>query len=178
MKARLAIPALSMILVTGLALGIQASRNGDDKEKEGGIRWVNFEEGLELARKEKRMLLVDVYTDWCHWCKVMDEKTYGNRAVIDYANKNIVMAKLNAETKEKFSYKGVKYSGSELAMMFGVSGFPTTLFLEPSGEFITRIPGFIPPDQFKMILRFLAEKWYEKMEFQEFQKREAEKSSG
>ena len=56
-----------------------------DKNK---IIWYSMSEGFTKAKKEKKMIVVDVYTDWCYWCKVMDQQTYGNAAIIKKMNKN------------------------------------------------------------------------------------------
>ncbi len=82
------------------------------------------------------------------------------------------MAKLNAETDKKFKFKEGSYSGRQLSMMFGVEGFPSTVFLNSEGELITSVSGFIPASRFTLILKYLEGNWYEKMKFDEFVKRE------
>ena len=57
-------------------------------------------------------------------------------------------------------------------MMFGVEGFPSTIFLDSEGELITSVSGFIPADRFTLILKYLEGNWYEKMKFDDFVKRE------
>jgi thioredoxin-related protein len=148
---------------------------GETKADAAAIEWHTFDKGLELAQKEKKLFVVDFYTDWCHWCKVMDKDTYGNKEVIAFARQNAILAKVNAETDEKFKFKGASYSGRELSMMFGVRGFPTTSFLNDKGELITSISGYIQADRFNLILKFLAGNWYEKMKFEEFAKKEESK---
>jgi len=171
MRKRILILALSSLAVivfafTTLTRGIE----GNGKRSE--ITWQTFDKGVELAKKEKKMMVLDIYTDWCHWCKVMDKDTYGNPEVVKYAQENLVMAKLNAETDEKFKFKEGNYSGRQLSMMFGVEGFPSTIFLNSEGELITSVSGFIPADRFTLILKYLEGNWYEKMKFDDFVKRE------
>jgi len=141
-----------------------------DKNKSSEIDWHTFDQGMKAAKKQEKVLVVDFYTDWCHWCKVMDKETYGNPEVVDYVKKNVVMAKINAETNEKFEYRGKSYAGRELTMMFGVRGFPATAFFTQSGDLITVISGYIPADRFNVIVKYLAEGWYEKMKFEDFEK--------
>lgn len=167
--------ALGLVVLLAIGFSSTKSKNDDSKKKKDKIEWTRFDEGIQTAKKEKKLLLVDFYTDWCHWCKVMDEKTYGDKTVIDYVKKNVVMAKLNAETREKFKFRDAYYSGRELSMMFGVRGFPTTVFIDSSGGLITSVSGFIPADKFKHILVYLAENWYEKMKFDEFLKKQEAK---
>ncbi|MFQ5649020.1 MAG: thioredoxin family protein [bacterium] len=144
--------------------------------KKTGIQWTTFDKGMDQAKKEKKLLVVDFYTDWCHWCRVMDKETYGDQAVVEYAKDKIVMAKLNAETSEKFRFKEAQYSGRELSMIFGVTGFPTTVFMSADGEFLTKVSGFIPADKFRTILKYFTENWHEKMKFDEFEKKQASKN--
>lgn len=171
---------LTLALTFGVALIISLmNREGivaSDKEKKDALKWHTFDQGMDVAKKEKKMLVVDFYTDWCHWCKVMDKETYGNQEVIDFVKENAIVAKINAETNEKFKFREAEYSGRELAMMFGVKGFPTTVFMSHEGELITSVSGFIPAEKFQIILKYLSGNWYEKMEFDEFVKKEKEKN--
>lgn len=169
--------ALFSVVVTGFAL-TTFSKGDERNAKKNEIAWQTFDKGVELARKEKKMLVLDIYTDWCHWCKVMDKDTYGHPDIVKYARENLIMAKLNAETDEKFKFRGGSYSGRQLSMMFGVEGFPCTIFMTSEGELITSISGFIPADRFSVILRYLDGNWYEKMKFDEFVKKEQEKNKG
>lgn len=159
---------------TTLTRGIESSRS--EKDKKNKIEWQTFDRGLELARKEKKMLVVDIYTDWCHWCKVMDKETFSDAKVIKFANENLVMAKLDAETNERFKFRDAHYSGRQLSMMLGVQGFPTTVFMSSEGELITSVSGYIPADRFTLILKYLDGDWYEKMKFDEFVKKEEQKN--
>ena len=167
------------VLLPLLALSFHITKSiGNEKvDKKAGseITWHTFDKGLARAKAEKKVLVVDFYTDWCHWCKVMDKETYKNSDVIDYAKKNVVMAKIDAETMEQFNYKGSSYTGRQLTQMFGVNGFPATVFFTKEGDLITPISGYIPADNFLVIVKYLAEGWYEKMKFEDFQKQEADK---
>ena len=175
MRKRILILALSSLAVIVFAFAtLTHGIEGNGKKSE--ITWQTFDKGVELAKKEKKMLVLDIYTDWCHWCKVMDKDTYGNPEVVKYAHENLVMAKLNAETDEKFKFKEGNYSGRQLSIMFGVEGFPSTIFLNSEGELITSISSFIPADRFIMMLKYLDGNWYEKMKFDEFVKKEKQKN--
>ena len=171
MRKRILILTFSSLAVIVFAF-TTLTRGVEGNGKKNAITWQTFDKGVELAKKEKKMMVLDIYTDWCHWCKVMDKDTYGNPEVVKYAQENLVMAKLNAETDEKFKFKEGNYSGRQLSMMFGVEGFPSTIFLNSEGELITSVSGFIPADRFTLILKYLEGNWYEKMKFDDFVKRE------
>jgi thioredoxin-related protein len=63
------------------------------------IPWLSLQESEVAYKKEKKPILIDLYTNWCGWCKVMDKKTYANKNVIGYLNEKFYTVKLNAENK-------------------------------------------------------------------------------
>src|SRR5580704_11254474 len=73
------------------------------------INWMNFSEVSKNLEKEKRPVLIDVYTRWCGWCKVMDSKTYSNRKAVQYVGEKFYPVKFNAETKESITWAGKSY---------------------------------------------------------------------
>ena len=133
-----------------------------------GPQWQKFEEGLSQAKKSGKKVLVDVYTDWCSWCKKMDANTYADKKVLDYLNKNFVVIKLNAEAKETITYSGQKISPAEFSQGMGVSGYPATLFLQSDGQPITLLPGYAEADMFIHVLSFIGENHYEKKKFSDY----------
>ena len=132
--------------------------------------WLGFDEGLEKSLKEKKPMLVDFYTDWCHWCKVMDEKTFNEEKVKAKLTEKFVTVRLNAEDRQATAtYKGNTYTNVQLTQAFGVTGFPTLAFMDAQGEIITTIPGYVPAENFIHILSYIDQKMYEqKMPFDEF----------
>ncbi|CUT04904.1 DUF255 domain-containing protein, partial [Candidatus Kryptobacter tengchongensis] len=69
---RIILILLTAIFFAGLTFNIQ-----DKKE----LKWYSFSDGLKLAKSENKKVLIDVYTDWCEWCKKMDEEVYTNSTV-------------------------------------------------------------------------------------------------
>src|SRR5512141_2241869 len=118
------------------------------------LKWVTFDEGLAEAQKTGKKVLSDVYTDWCGWCKRMDADTYGNAALASYLRSKYVLVKLNAESGTQITYKGKRMSEQELAGAFGVTGYPTTLFLKSNGDAITGYPGYADAKNFQNVASF------------------------
>jgi thiol:disulfide interchange protein len=82
----------------------------------------------------RQMVVVDVYTTWCGWCKVMDRKIYADARVARYATKHLFV-KLDAEDKAE---------GQEFATQHRVDGFPMTIVLDSSGRVLARQSGAFP----------------------------------
>jgi len=78
--------------------------NGQDK-----IDWLTWEEALAKNSNEKKKFLVDVYTDWCTWCKKMDQRTFQKPHIVKYVNDNYYAVKFNAEQKEDIIYDNKVY---------------------------------------------------------------------
>ncbi len=95
----------------------------------------DFRQAKAMALKANKPMIIDFYTDWCKWCKVLDTTTYVDSQVISMSTDNIFV-KINAE------------ADSELAQSYGVEGYPTVVITKPSGEEIDRIRGYVAPKDF------------------------------
>lgn len=111
----------------------------------GGIAFAqaSFDEALAQARDEKRLLLVDVYTDWCGWCKKLDREVFGDARVAEAA-RDLVAVRVNAE-------KG----GEKVAERYDVQGYPTVLFVDGSGNVVKRVDGYVDVAEMIQILSSL-----------------------
>ncbi len=144
------------------------------------IKWYSFEEAVALSKKEPRKLLIDIYTDWCGWCKKMDAGVYSNEYMIDYINKNYYAVKFNAEQKEdiEFSDHTFKYVASgrrgvhELAVALTNNklSYPTTVFMDEEFRIIQPIAGYMKADDMAPILKYFGEDLYTDTSWEEFQK--------
>ena len=142
------------------------------------IHWMTIEEAVPLLHKEPRKMIVDVYTDWCGWCKVMDRTTYSDSIIIDYVNKNYYAVKLNAEQKEDIilgdkTYKFINNGGrgyNELAafLLNGNLGYPSTVIIDETATVIDLKQGYIKPKQFDILIKFFGGDFHKKGTFEEF----------
>lgn len=132
------------------------------------LKWMGFNEGVSEARKSGKKVMIDVYTDWCGWCKKMDKDTYSEETVVDYLNNKYVAIKINAESATTLQYQGKSYTERELAAAFGVSGYPSIIFLGHDGEAITVYPGYADAGKFKAVLSYIAEDHYKTKKFEDY----------
>lgn len=128
-----------LILVLGLLIPLEAQT----------IKWYTAEKGFAKAAKEKKLVLVDIYTDWCGWCKKMDKETYANKSVAKALNKNFVCVKYNPEKDGNIMVGGKVYKPNAFESMANVAGYPATAFFSSSGEFIQTVVGFM--DQYDLV---------------------------
>ncbi len=99
----------------------------------------NFERALEHAKKNNKLVMVDLYTDWCGWCKKLDRDVYKDKKVEEKLAKDFISVKINPEATA---------SGAKLARQFGTRGFPHIVFTDANGKKIDEIIGYMPADAF------------------------------
>ena len=127
------------------------------------IQWMKFEEAIAANAKNPKMILVDVYTDWCGWCKKMDKDTFTDPRVIAHFQKNFYAVKLNAEdTNRKFPFMGKTFSEAEMAASMRVNSYPNFVVIEPGLQNIAQLPGYREPEAFLTGLAELIEKAFKK----------------
>ena len=104
------------------------------------IEWQkNYDTALAQAKKDKKLVLVDLYTDWCGWCKRLDRDTYSDTNVQVKVAKDFVAVKLNPEKSE---------IGRKLMEQFGGRGFPFIVFVDADGKKVSQIAGYMPAEAF------------------------------
>lgn len=132
------------------------------------INWVTIEEAEKLAQENPKKIFVDVYTDWCGWCKRMEANTFSHPDIISYINENFYAVKLNAEMEEPITFRGQKYINENpgqrrsshnfaRALLQGRMSYPSVAFFDEELNLITALPGYREPAQFEPILVFFSD---------------------
>ena len=121
------------------------------------IAWRDWNAGLKEAEQLQKPILVDVYTQWCGWCKRMDRDVYTRSDVQDYLRSKFVTVKLDAEAGDPAPYDGKTFTSRTLAAYFRINGYPTTVFLRSNGEHLVNVPGYVEPDKFMKLLRYVGD---------------------
>lgn len=137
--------------------------NNDNSSKEKNLKdpdsleWMTIDKLDKLDMEGKKGVLVDVYTDWCGYCKIMDKHTFTDPEVITYLAKNYHLIKFNAERKEPIQFEGKTYEWkaggrkgyNTLArdMLEGQMSYPSIVYYNEEKIKIIAVPGYKKPDQ-------------------------------
>jgi thioredoxin-related protein len=143
------------------------------------VNWFTFEEAVKMAEISPRMIIIDVYTDWCGFCKKMDAETFNNPVVARYLNENFYPVKFNSEMQDTINFQGHQFINEgtgrrsahqlSIALLQGQMSYPSIVYLNEKFELLTSVPGFMTPDKIEPILRFFAEDHYKTTSWEEFQ---------
>lgn len=131
-------------------------------------QWISFEEAQISSQKDKKKILVNIYTNWCEFCKKLDENVYPDSLVRRNLSQYYHAVKLNAESDKMIRVNGETLSESEFAKKLGIRSYPTILFIDTDGELILQINGYMPASDFRNMLVYIGEEAYTKKEFHEF----------
>ncbi len=145
------------------------------------INWVTFNEALALQQENPKKILIDMYTNWCGPCKMLDKNTFHNKDVANYINKNFYAVKFNAEGNETVTYKGNSYtnpnydpakanrrnSAHQISRVFKIRAYPTIVYLDENANLIAPISGYQTPAQIELYLKLFATNDYKDLKSQE-----------
>jgi len=127
-------------VVSVLLLVACGQREAASPAPSGPVAWQsNYQEAVSKAKAEKKIVMVDLYTDWCGWCKRLDRDVYADSAVAAKLSSGFVSVKLNPEKSKE---------AAELAKKFGARGFPHIVFVDGTGNKVAEISGYLPAAQF------------------------------
>ncbi len=151
---------------------LQSGSNSASTQQQEGLRtkWLDFNDGLAKAKTENKPIFVEFYTEWCVYCKKFQKETIQNENVSRILSDKFVYIRLDAENeKNQIKYNGNSMSNVELTRSFGITSYPSLVFLESGGKPITLFPGFMPAPQFSALLNYIHQKCYEtKISFHDF----------
>jgi tetratricopeptide (TPR) repeat protein len=100
----------------------------------------DYDRALQRAATEKKLIIADMFTDWCVLCKKMDAETFADKDLIRNMANKYVWLKLNTETED---------AGIRLANEFAILTYPTIMVLDSGGEEIDRVGAFQAAPQFQ-----------------------------
>ena len=124
--------------------------------------------------------MVDLFTDWCGWCKKMDKTTFENPVIIRYINDNYYPVKFNAEQAEELEFEGKKYKFVNqgrrgyhefaAALTQNQLSYPTYVFMNEDIQLLQVIPGYQEAKSFEYIINFFGGNFYQSVPWTKFEK--------
>lgn len=162
---------LIVLLVTACTVSAQNQK----------INWISFEKAIELNEQEPKKFMIDVYTDWCGWCKRMDATTFNNPVIVDYINKNYWAIKLDAERKDTVKLGDQLFVNENpdrkrnphqlaVALLNGKMSYPSIVYLDENVELLQAVNGYHDPVGIEPILKYFGENAYREVPWDEYTK--------
>ena len=130
------------------------------------IKWISFEEAVKLNETTPKKIFIDVYTDWCGWCKKMDQTTFIDPSIVEYINENYYAVKFDAEQAAPIEFMGHTFVNQNLdgprkgthqlaqALLQGKMSYPSYVFMNEKNQVLTIVPGYAQAKEFLPILKY------------------------
>ncbi|OFX89589.1 MAG: hypothetical protein A2W99_14605 [Bacteroidetes bacterium GWF2_33_16] len=144
------------------------------------VKWYTIEEAIELNKKSQRKIFIDVYTDWCGWCKKMDSGTFNDPTIAKILNTEFYAVKFNAESRDTIYFGGKPFINEgpngrnphqlAIALLQGRMSYPSVAYLNEQSQLLTTVPGYMTPESIEPILMFFAADAYKNQTFEDFTK--------
>ncbi|WP_386409970.1 thioredoxin family protein [Sungkyunkwania multivorans] len=152
------------------------------------VQWMSFEEAVAAQEKEPKKIIMDVYTNWCGPCKMLDKKTLQNKDVAAYISEHYYAVKFNGEGKDAVTYKGNEFtnpdydpersnrrnSAHQFTSYLQVRGYPTLVFFDENADLIAPLTGYLQPNQLELYLKLFKDDKHKELKtreaFEEYQK--------
>jgi len=160
-------------LLCSISFSISAQ---ESKQHAETIHWMSIQEALQLSKTTPKKVFLDVYTNWCGWCKKMDVSTFDDPEVVGYVNAHFYPVKFNAETHDTIQYLDKSYlykpdyRANELAALFlnGQMSYPTSVYLDEKSNLIGPVPGYLDAKQFLVVIKYFGEDTYKSKKWEDY----------
>lgn len=134
----------------------------DDTTETSLVNWIDLNEAETLFTQNPKPFLIDIYTDWCSWCKYMTKTTYSNPNIAGFINNNFYPVKFNSEKTDSVTFGGQLYvkqgKTNKLAidLLNGHLSYPSTVFITRNGQKFV-VPGYKSVAQIEPYLVYASE---------------------
>lgn len=140
------------------------------------INWMSMNEALAAQKENPKKIFMDVYTDWCGPCKLLDRNTLQHKDVVKFVNKHFYAVKFNAEGTEEITYQDFTYTNPNynpdrrgrnsqhlFAHALKITGYPTMVFFDEKSDVISPIVGYKTAEQLEIYLKMIASDDYKEV---------------
>ena len=145
------------------------------------INWMSLDEVREAQKTNPKNVLIDVYTNWCGPCKLMDRNTFSNTDIIRIINENYYAIKFNAEGNDTVTFMDKVFtnpnfdstktqrrnSSHQFTQFLGVNAYPSTLFFDSKMNYLTPVKGYLNPKQIEIYLLLFKDDTYKDVKSQD-----------
>jgi len=160
-----------------IILGSLFRSAGQELAPENYIKWYTIQEAEKLQEANPKTIMIDMYTDWCGWCKKMDKESFQNPFIASYINAHFYPVKFNAESKDTVIYRGKKYWNESqgnrpphqlaVELLQGRMSYPTVVYIDE--KFMANpVPGYMAADKIQSLLIWFAERINKTSAYEDF----------
>ncbi len=149
------------------------------------INWMTIEEAEAAVKKKPKKIFIDVYTEWCGYCKKMDKTTFKDKDMIEYLNKEFYCVKMDGEDKGMLIFKDKEfnfvdkgrrgYNELPATLLKGKLSYPTFVYLDEELKVLLVMPGYRQAKEMLQIVTYLGSDTYKDVKWADYVKQSKEK---
>jgi thioredoxin-related protein len=143
------------------------------------IEWISFEKAVFLNDMKPKKIFIDVYTDWCGWCKRMDAGTFKDSLISNYISENYYAVKLDAETKDTIRFRDkvfvfkpeMKSNELAISLLNGKMGYPSFVMMDEKYSILQPLSGYQTTEELLPVLKFYGSNAYLTTKWEDYSKK-------
>lgn len=160
-------------------IGYQDAYPPDNSQKKLNLRvkWTTLDNALSANDNDGKKIFLYWYTKWSNSSNVMLMNTLENDSIVTYLNENFHCVMIDAQTTDTLFWKGQKYYNDgrdykfhqmAISMLKGKMAFPSLVFFGADDKMVALEQIYLPPDKFRLLLRYINEEAYLSMSLKDF----------
>ncbi len=167
MTRRIIISFVSVLLIIA-ALGCGKKKYLTPADIKGTVAWLDARSALPVFPMGTNPIYMFINADWCKYCQAMKKEIFSRPEIIEYMNKHFTSISVIPDSLNNVVFLGENVDGAKFREALKVEGYPSHYFFNMRGEVIGVRAGYLDLAEFKRLLKYFAEGYAEKMDFQTF----------